>query len=157
MCSGVAAACRGAATFVCVGGKQAYSLTCIIICGTIDQNREGVMSNLIILSLTGALSFNSTLFDVGLTRAAGFTAYPINKDPAAYSCRLGVPYSYTYLIGQELYFLPDSGGLIGPFLVTDIEADIHAGQMTERDLLADIDCMNLVHQTGRLGIMEIYR
>lgn len=108
------------------------------------------MKILITLNLIGALSWNSTLQQVGETRQSVPTAYPIAQhiDVTGYECRIGVRYGYGWLIGQEIHFLSE-GRIYGPFLVTDVESIRHQPFMRDNNLAADIDCPELVHKKGQ--------
>ena len=108
------------------------------------------MKILITLGLAGALSWNPTLQDIGETRQAVPTIYPIAQhvDVSDYKCRIGVRYGYGWLIGQEVFFLSESK-IYGPFLVTDVESIRHFPFMRDNELAADIDCPEFVHKKGQ--------
>lgn len=110
------------------------------------------MKTLITLGLIGVLSWNPTLQDVGKTRQSIPTARPIAEyiDVDDYECRIGVRYGYSWLIGQEVYFLSDR--IYGPFLVTDVESVRHHPFMRDNDLIADIDCPEMVHKRGQIFV-----
>ncbi len=114
------------------------------------------MTNLIFL-IYGALSFAPGLQIAIDTRTTIATAYPL--DPAIisdYPCYIGLPYGYAHYIGREVHFLTDSGLLLGPWLVVDVESDNHAGTMENRGLAADIHCPmypnRWVHEMGEVVI-----
>ena len=99
------------------------------------------MTNLLPLLIYGALSFAPGLQIAIATRTAIPTAYPLDPDTiSGYSCYIGLPYGYAHYIGREVYFLTDSGLLLGPWLVVDVEAKQHAGMMKNRGLAADVYC-----------------
>ena len=115
---------------------------------------------LITISISGqALSSNPTLERVGNNRqdyTRQLTQYiDPNIDVAGYDCRLGVPHGYHKLIGQEVFFISDDGTIHGPWLITDVEAPDDAPHMEENNLLADVDCPEMVHKKGRL-VLAVY-
>lgn len=105
---------------------------------------------IIVVVTSGWLAFNSTLELAGDNRQNLATAWPIDKEIVLddYDCLIGVPYGYGHLIGKEVYFFEQSGGIHGPFLVTDVESVRHFPHMRDNHLAADIDCPNLVHKRG---------
>lgn len=104
--------------------------------------------------VTGALSLNLTLGAVADTRIAEAVTYPVTNDPAAYQCLIGVPHGFGYLIDREVYFRDAQGGLFGPWLVVDVEAEHHAPYMAQNSLAADVNCEDFVHRHGELLIEQ---
>lgn len=101
--------------------------------------------------IEGVLSLALCLGVVAETRSDLLaTAYPVTRDPADYTCLLGVRHGHADLIDQELWFIGDDGWISGPLLVVDVEAAHHAPYMEVNDLAADTDCEYLVHRRGRL-------
>ena len=116
--------------------------------------QTGFIVLIVFLPLRGHLSANETLFQVGLTRQTKPVLATISTeiDISSYSCRVGLPYGYAHYIGREIWFQGQDQEIYGPWLVTDVAAIHHAGIMESRDLIADIDCLDLVHLPGRLFI-----
>lgn len=116
------------------------------------------MYNLIQLLIIGsALSYNPTLDTVALNRQTRPVSYHIERDMdlAKYSCLLGVPHGYEEFIGREAYFIEfGTFNPIGPYLIVDVEAPEHKGIMDSRDLLADINCSEMVHKHGIMVIIN---
>lgn len=113
-----------------------------------------------LLILGQFLAFNPTLDNVALNRQTKEVRYAINKEVNVkeYKCLIGVPYGYGHLIGQEIYFVESNGEIHGPFLVVDVESQYHSGVMDERNILADTNCVSLVHRKGMiLGINSAKR
>ncbi len=115
------------------------------------------MTSLVSLLIYGVLSFAPGLQTAIDTRTTIATAYPL--DPAivsSYPCYVGLPYGYAHYIGREIHFLTDSGLLLGPWLVVDVESDDHAGTMENRGLAADVYCpkypQRWVHIKGEVMI-----
>jgi len=118
----------------------------------------------------GALAWNPTLAYVGVKRQWVGTAYsiPMETDVVGHECRIGVPNSYGYLIGQQVWFLDQAGVLYGPWLVTDVEGvnqtvpvysvgekgesitTVKDSYMDYNGLAADVDCEEMVHKRGMI-------
>lgn len=99
---------------------------------------------------SGAIAFNPTLYEAGITRQS-FTENNIDKgiDVASYQCLIGVPFGYKYLIGKEVYFFNEkTKAIYGPFLVTDVESISDSYKMLKYGIVADSNCRFLTHQHG---------
>lgn len=122
------------------------------------------MSPLIFIPLiVGALSFGPALDTALINRQNKPLIYTLSED-FNYSCIIGVPYNYRFLMGQEVYFIADTGEIYGPWGVVDYEALKHAGQMENRHLVADLLCKSdgdnpnsLVHKWGSIAIKSSRR
>ena len=96
----------------------------------------------IIVLAAGAMAQNNTLQDVQQYRGI---------PDQGQICRIGVQHRYADLIGEQLLFYDfETGGVIGPLLVTDVASHEHDGIMSKRHIAADVDCPWLVHRHGLL-------
>ena len=96
----------------------------------------------IIVLAAGAMAQNNTLGDVQRYR---------DIPDQGQICRIGVQHRYVDLIGEQLLFYDfETGGVIGPLLVTDVASEEHDGIMSKRHIAADVDCPWLVHRHGLL-------
>lgn len=105
----------------------------------------------------GWLALNPTLDRVAIVRQTKPVEIAIDKDLdiTEYECLLGVPYGYKHLIGKELYFISYNNGVLGPWLVVDVESSNHAGYMKTNNLVADINCEEYVHEKGVLIYADV--
>ncbi len=117
------------------------------------------MEYLIALAIAGhALSFNPTLESVGLNRQVNALKIqiPAGVNVSEFQCRAGVPSGFERFVGLRVWFY-SNGTLTGPWLVTDYEAPKHQGLMNSRDILADVDCLEFVHERGELVVVAASR
>lgn len=113
--------------------------------------------------IAGALSFGPALDTVLINRQTKPLLYTLPSD-FNYPCIVGVPAEFHWLTGREVYFITETNEVHGPWGVVDYEAPQHAGQMHERQLVADLLCARdgeakseLVHTHGHLAIKSSRR
>lgn len=114
----------------------------------------------IILQINGAaLAQNETLLTVAHNRQiSGYVEREINPDVdvESYKCRVALPNRYASLIGDEVFFVSESGGVWGPWLIVDIQSNVddRLVPMEKYNLLADIDCPHMYHKKGKLVMVN---
>lgn len=117
----------------------------------------------IILIAGGVLSYGPALDTAMVNRQTKPLVYTLPEN-FEYSCIVGVPFKYHWLVGREVYFITLEGEVFGPWGVVDYEAPKHKGQMKSRLLIADLLCSrdedgpnSLVHEWGSIAIKSSRR
>lgn len=105
------------------------------------------------LLIIGWLSLGSALPTVALNRAKGITQY--NLPPKLNeTCMVGVPYGFADYIGQQVHFRSyEDNTMHGPWIVVDVENEVHYPYMRDNHLASDVWCkgdIDFVHHHGEI-------